>query len=104
MFLRKLDKRGAEMVEYAIVLACIAAVGVGFYFSNDSKLTDVLDTLFGNVRQVLGLTTRYNTPLVEADKKYQNVMDSVINGLYSALSTSDNPLYEVWLNSDGSIQ
>ena len=104
MFLRKLGKRGAEMVEYAIVLACIAAVGVGFYFSNDSKLTDVLDTLFGNVRQVLGLTTRYNTPLVEADKKYQNVMDSVINGLYSALSTSDNPLYEVWLNSDGSIQ
>ena len=55
MFLRKLGKRGAEMVEYAIVLACIAAVGVGFYSSNDSKLTGVLDSLFGNVRQVLGL-------------------------------------------------
>ena len=57
MFLRKLGKRGAEMVEYAIVLACIAAVGVGFYSSNDSKLTGVLDSLFGNVRQVLGLET-----------------------------------------------
>ena len=29
MFLRKLGKRGAEMVEYAIVLASIAAVRVG---------------------------------------------------------------------------
>ena len=57
MFLRKLGKRGAEMVEYAIVLACIAAVGVGFYSSNDSKLTGVLDSLFCNVRQVLGLET-----------------------------------------------
>ena len=27
----KLGQRGAEMVEYAIVLACIAAVGVYFY-------------------------------------------------------------------------
>lgn len=26
-----MNKRGAEMVEYAIVLACIAAVGVAFY-------------------------------------------------------------------------
>lgn len=26
-----MNKRGAEMVEYAIVLACIAAVGVFFY-------------------------------------------------------------------------
>ena len=25
-----MNKRGAEMVEYAIVLACIAAVGVAF--------------------------------------------------------------------------
>lgn len=30
---KKLGQRGAEMVEYAIVLACIAAVGVYFYSS-----------------------------------------------------------------------
>ena len=27
-----MNKRGAEMVEYAIVLACIAAVGVFFFY------------------------------------------------------------------------
>lgn len=27
----KLGQRGAEMIEYAIVLACIAAIGVHFY-------------------------------------------------------------------------
>lgn len=63
MFLRKLGKRGAEMVEYAIVLACIAAVGVGFYSSNDSKLTGVLDSLFGNVAQVIGLADSGKHPL-----------------------------------------
>lgn len=30
-----MNKRGAEMVEYAIVLACIAAVGVFFYKSDN---------------------------------------------------------------------
>ena len=33
----KLGQRGAEMVEYAIVLACIAAVGVYFYASSDTS-------------------------------------------------------------------
>ena len=27
----RIGQRGAEMVEYAVVLACIAAVGVAFY-------------------------------------------------------------------------
>lgn len=106
MFLRKLGKRGAEMVEYAIVLACIAAVGVGFYSSNDSKLTGVLDSLFGNVRQVLGLEDtkyKYSTPLVDEDKQYQKVMDSLINGIYAALGTTDQPLASVSIGSDGTI-
>ena len=30
-----MNKRGAEMVEYAIVLACIAAVGVFFYTNGE---------------------------------------------------------------------
>ncbi|WP_297998625.1 hypothetical protein [uncultured Phascolarctobacterium sp.] len=49
----KLGQRGAEMVEYAIVLACIAAVGVYFY-SQDSGaagngLKGILTKLWGNV-------------------------------------------------------
>ena len=50
-----LGKRGAEMVEYAIVLACIAAVGVYFY-SNVApqgttlyKLSVVLGNLWSNI-------------------------------------------------------
>ena len=107
MFLRKLGKRGAEMVEYAIVLACIAAVGVGFYSSNDSKLTGVLDSLFGNVRQVLGLegtSYKYKTKLVDQDKQYQEVMDSLINGIYAALGTKDKPLASVSIGPNGQIK
>ena len=112
MFLRRLGKRGAEMVEYAIVLACIAAVGVGFYSSNDSKLTGVLDSLFGNVRQVLGLgnsTTDFNGRfgLAEADQeKYAVFMDNLINNLYSEMlkKTDENhPPKDVWIEGNGTV-
>ncbi len=50
----KLGQRGAEMVEYAIVLACIAAVGIYFYSVNSTgegtnTLYNVLKKLWGDV-------------------------------------------------------
>lgn len=50
----KLGQRGAEMVEYAIVLACIAAVGVAFYAytgggTAENSLKTILSKLWGNV-------------------------------------------------------
>ena len=54
----KLGQRGAEMVEYAIVLACIAAVGVAYYSINGTdsatkdgynNFFDILDSLLLNV-------------------------------------------------------
>ena len=49
-----LSERGAEMVEYAIVLACIAAVGVAVYSTKtdgtaNSSLKTVLDSLWSKV-------------------------------------------------------
>ena len=47
-----LSQRGAEMVEYAIVLACIAAVGVAVYSSGqtaDNTLKGVLNTLWNGI-------------------------------------------------------
>ena len=47
-----LSERGAEMVEYAIVLACIAAVGVAVYSSGrtaDNTLKGVLNTLWNGI-------------------------------------------------------
>ncbi len=53
----KLGQRGAEMVEYAIVLACIAAIGVAYYSingtkasTNDDALVDNLNSLFLNIK------------------------------------------------------
>lgn len=50
-----LSERGAEMVEYAIVLACVAAVGVVFYSNSGSAdkslksvLTDLWSSISGN--------------------------------------------------------
>lgn len=49
------DQNGAEMVEYAIVLACIAAVGVYFYSNvapegtSSYKLSVVLGNLWSKI-------------------------------------------------------
>lgn len=43
-----LSQRGAEMVEYAIVLACVAAVGVYFY----SASGDTSSTLKGTLQKL----------------------------------------------------
>ena len=106
MFLRKLGKRGAEMVEYAIVLACIAAVGVSFYSSNDSKLTGVLDSLFGNVRQVLGLeaaSSKYFTIAGDEDIKYVATLNSIIDGLNKEYGSEESPLHSVNYDKNGKV-
>ena len=64
MFIKSLSKRlnqlGAEMVEYAIVLACIAAVGVAFY-STDGNLAQILGSTFNKVVAVVdGSSTNRN--------------------------------------------
>ena len=56
----KLGQRGAEMVEYAIVLACIAAVGVFFYSQTGTAkdgLNKILETLWGSVSKSVGSAT-----------------------------------------------
>lgn len=40
-----LSQRGAEMVEYAIVLACVAAVGVYFYSASGGASNTLKGTL-----------------------------------------------------------
>ena len=45
----KLGQRGAEMVEYAIVLACIAAVGVYFYSTGNSVADNGLKAVLSNL-------------------------------------------------------
>ena len=52
----RLGQRGAEMVEYAVVLACIAAVGVAYYSINGTTGSTnnthmrILDSLLLNIR------------------------------------------------------
>ena len=63
----KLGQRGAEMVEYAIVLACIAAVGVAFYSYDNAGtgvaqngLSGVLSKLWDKVATNAGVSTGGN--------------------------------------------
>ena len=60
----KLGQRGAEMVEYAIVLACIAAVGVYFYSTGNgvaqNGLSGVLSKLWDKVATNTGVSTGGN--------------------------------------------
>lgn len=63
---KRLGQRGAEMVEYAIVLACIAALGVTYYKANGTAtggkgtntlngiLTDLWNGISGNSDTIMG--------------------------------------------------
>lgn len=53
---KKLNKLGASMVEYAIVLACIASLGV----SVSDNLTNVLNKPFNSITSILGLASGGN--------------------------------------------
>lgn len=48
-----LSQRGAEMVEYAIVLACIAAVGVIYYATGDASGSTTAKGALGRALQTL---------------------------------------------------
>lgn len=62
----RLGQCGAEMVEYAIVLACIAALGVAYYKANGTPsggtgtatlngiLTDLWNAISGNSDKIMG--------------------------------------------------
>lgn len=57
----RLGQRGAEMVEYAIVLACIAAVGVYFYGTKataGNSLNSILGTLWTKVSDIMDEGTK----------------------------------------------
>lgn len=63
---KRLGQRGAEMVEYAIVLACVAALGVAYYKANGTAtggkgtntlngiLTDLWNAISGNSDTIMG--------------------------------------------------
>lgn len=56
----KLGQRGAEMVEYAIVIACIAAVGVAVYGTGaqgDETLKGIINKMFSNAADSVGSGT-----------------------------------------------
>lgn len=74
---KKLKSRGAETVEYAIVLACIAAFG--FMFSDN--LTHTLETLMGKTGSIItnGTTNKGDKDDKEDKEDDKNKLDKEIN-------------------------
>ena len=74
---KKLKSRGAETVEYAIVLACIAAFGVMF----SDNLTQTLETLMGQTGSIItnGTTNKGDKDDKEDKEDDKNKLDKEIN-------------------------
>lgn len=54
----KLGQRGAEMVEYALVLACVCAVGAAIYaLGNDGDAGNTLRGVINNLWKSIGGST-----------------------------------------------
>ena len=92
-YLKKLNKLGASMVEYAIVLACISAFGASF----SDNLTNTLNGVFN---KVTGVITG-----AESDSKkgsLEHFMDNIANEpdfmklLYSAVNFNSSQDISKW--------
>ena len=72
---KKLKSRGAETVEYAIVLACIAAFGLMF----SDNLTHTLETLMGKTGSIItnGSTNNGNQENDEDNNNQENEQDKL---------------------------
>ena len=93
--LKKLNKLGASMVEYAIVLACIASLGV----SVSDNLTNVLNKPFNSIASILGLASNQQSAKDIAS-------DLFTNKLYGASSKDEifgKLIGHIWSGSRQSI-
>ena len=82
MFLRRLGKRGTAIVEYAIILAFVAAVGSSF--TSDAGMAGSIKSIIGNVNQLLGVAagkeeTGNRFKLDDNAQEYAVFMDNLIN-------------------------
>ena len=107
MFRHNLRKRGVAMVEYAVLLAFVTAIGG--LFMDDSKLNSAISDVIDKVTYMVANgkskpAYRYDVQTRPEDAKYKLALDSLINGLYDELSKDGNPLKYVYLYSDGSVK
>ena len=91
---KKLKSRGAETVEYAIVLACIAAFGLMF----SDNLTHTLETLMGKTGSIItnGTTNKgddedNNNQENEQDKLNQKIEDNNLKWIKNLFDCSNEP-------------
>ena len=105
-YLKKLNKLGASMVEYAIVLACIASIGVTVTSPN---LTNTLDSLFSNVTKILALNDEASKPASKYNigddaKQYEDALTAVLDYFNDApLLDTEGTLAWVLLKADGKL-
>lgn len=73
MLLRKLGKRGTAVVEYAVILAFVAAIGTSF--TSDNGMSGSIKGIVGKVEQMLGLAAGN-----EAEGKHPLKYDDSVTG------------------------
>lgn len=101
---KKLKSRGAETVEYAIVLACIAAFGLMF----SDNLTHTLETLMGKTGSIItnGSTDKgdkddeagKDDKEDEKDKLEQEIEDKNLAWIQNLLTASKEPAFGAQLD------
>ena len=96
------------MVEYAVLLAFVTAIGG--LFMDDSKLNTAIADAIDRATNIVATgeinnnNYRYKVQVAtESDQKYVDTLNRVINGVYDELSIDGKPLRDVWITKDGKI-
>lgn len=98
-YFKKLNKLGASMVEYAIVLACIASLGV----SISDNLTNVLEKPFNSIATILGLESGGSQTQQSAKDIANDLFTKKLYGVNSKDETFGKLIGHIWSGSSQSI-
>ena len=96
MFLRRLGKRGTAIVEYAIILAFVAAVGSSF--TSDAGMAGSIKSIIGNVNQLLGVAAgkeEGKLTIAGNAEQWSELLDDLYNKVIKANPNPDGKLMEI---------
>lgn len=108
MFLCKLGKRGVAMTEYAVLLAFVAAIA-GSFASDNGLGQSIINAVAGakNVIADAGSGIHKSDRISACphiSSEHQNILASVVDGLYDYFQKENMQLAKVKIGNDGEIE
>lgn len=103
MFRHNLRKRGVAMVEYAVLLAFVTAIGG--LFMDDSGLNSAISSTIEKVTKIIDMQSgasqnKYNVVMADDSLGYKELVSGTVNGIFDIMGDDLALASSVYVNYD----